>query len=244
MTDDNRPLYWHVLEDAEAVAQEAARRALAAAEQAIDRRGRFRIVLAGGSTPERAYRLLAGAQADWGRWQVYFGDERCLPADHPQRNSVMAARAWLSFVPIPAVEIHSIPAQLGAEPAALAYRAVVEQALPFDLVLLGMGEDGHTASLFPGHDHSAGEWVQAVHHAPKPPPDRVSLGRAALSAADRVCFLVTGSGKREAVRRWRAGEPLPVAQVRGRSRTDVLIDRAAFGEPLSCSEAEQDSDEA
>lgn len=220
---------WHVFEDAQAVAREAARRVLDSAHQAIGARGVFRVVLAGGRTPEQCYRLLAGSEADWARWAIYFGDERCLPPDDNERNSQMASRAWLDHVPIAAARVHSIPAERGAAEAARAYTSAVEAALPFDLVLLGMGEDGHTASLFPGRAHADGELVHAVHDAPKPPPDRVSLSAAALNDAHTVIALVTGQGKRNALDRWKAGEPLPIAAIGGRAGVDVLLDRAASG---------------
>jgi len=220
---------WHVLPGAAQVEQVVAQRILVLAEQAIDDHGCFRIALAGGRTPAAVYRRLAAADADWAHWRVYFGDERCLPADDPERNSVMAARQWLGRVPVPPANIHSIPAERGAEAAAAAYRAPVRAALPFDLVLLGVGEDGHTASLFPGQDHPADELVHAVHDAPKPPPDRVSLGLSALNNAAAVLVLVTGSGKRAAVERWRRGEDLPVSRVRGRHGVDVYLDVEAAG---------------
>jgi 6-phosphogluconolactonase len=220
-------LRWHVLDDAETVARSVAHGILRAARRAQADRGLFRLVLAGGSTPRRCYELLAKAEADWSRWAVYFGDERCLPPSHPQRNSRMAAEAWLDHVPIPAAHIHPIPAELGAEEAARRYAVVVENAVPFDLVLLGMGEDGHTASLFPGQEHDPREWVHAVHGAPKPPPDRVSLSVRALSAAREAHVLVTGRGKCAAVARWRAGADLPVARIRSHTGLDVWLDRAA-----------------
>jgi 6-phosphogluconolactonase len=218
---------WQVLEDAEAVAREAARWVLHGAERALAERGVFRLVLAGGRTPAQTYRLLVGAETDWSRWQLYFGDERCLAAGDPGRNSVMAADAWLGRIPIPAGNVHPMPAERGAEEAAESYEVIIRDALPFDLVLLGMGEDGHTASLFPGHLHPRGPLVLAVHGAPKPPPDRVSLSLEALNDAREVIILVTGAGKREAVKRWRAGEDLPVAGIRGRSGVAVLLDREA-----------------
>jgi 6-phosphogluconolactonase len=217
---------WHVYADPTEVARKTAERILAAADRAIAARGVFRIVLAGGRTPEQAYRLLRDADTDWSRWQVYFGDERCLPPQDPQRNSVMAARAWLDPMPIPTGNIHPIPAERGAKAAARAYAQVIARALPFDLVLLGMGEDGHTASLFPGQAHTESESVHAVHDAPKPPPERVSLSRSALGDAREILILVTGEGKRDALRRWRAGEPLPVASIRGPGGVDVLLDQA------------------
>jgi len=216
-----------VLDDVDAVALEAAQRILQSAARAIAEHGLFRIVLAGGRTPEAAYRLLAGADADWSRWEIYFGDERCLPVDDAERNSTMAARALLDTVAIPAANIHLIPAEHGSEAAAKEYESVVSSALPFDLVLLGIGEDGHTAGLFPGQQHPAGQLVHAVHNAPKPPPDRVSLGTDALSEAREVLILATGAGKRAAIKAWRAGESLPIAAIGGSACVDVLLDSAA-----------------
>jgi 6-phosphogluconolactonase len=220
---------WHVYADAARVAQEAAERILAGADRAIAGRGVFRIVLAGGRTPEQAYERLREADTDWTRWEIYFGDERCLPPQDPGRNSTMAVRAWLEHVPILRDRIHPIPAELGAKAAAQAYARVIERARPFDLVLLGMGEDGHTASLFPGRTYAEDEDVHAVHDAPKPPPDRVSLSRRTLGDAREILILVTGGGKREALRHWQAGEPLPVASIQGPGGVDVLLDQAARG---------------
>lgn len=222
-------LRWHNFADAEAVAGETLRRVLAAAQQAIEERGGFRLVLAGGSTPERAYRQLASAQADWARWQLYLGDERCLPRGDAGRNSTLIERAWLADGRIPRENIHWIPAELGAGPGADAYQDTLATALPFDLVLLGMGEDGHTASLFPHRRYDPARLVVAVHDAPKPPPERISLTPRALCQSGQILLLVTGAGKREAVRRWRAGEALPVAGLQCPNGVDVLIDRAAAG---------------
>jgi 6-phosphogluconolactonase len=214
------------------VANAAADLILEASRHAISERGRFRLVLAGGTTPEAAYRRLAAEDADWGRWEVYHGDERCRPIDHAERNSVAANEALLDHVPIPAKQVYPIPAERGAEAAAMAYAAVVASALPFDLVLLGIGEDGHTASLFPGHPIPEDRLVIPVHDAPKPPPDRVSLTPTALAQCRRMLILVTGSGKRDALEAWRAGQPLPVARVAARGSALVLIDRDAAGDSL------------
>ena len=224
---NDTPTRWHVSDDPDAVAEETMQRILQSASRAIAERKLFSIVLAGGHTPEAAYRLLVGADTDWSRWEIYFGDERCLPVDDAERNSLMAARALLDSVAIPAANIHPIPAELGAEAAAGAYESVIKSALPFDLVLLGIGEDGHTGSLFPGQQHPAEQLVHAVHNSPKPPPDRVSLSVRALSEAREVLVLATGSGKRAAIQAWQAGEPLPIAEIGGPAPVDVLLDRAA-----------------
>jgi len=221
--------HWCVLEDAGAVAAAACTYLSRCAARAIAVRGRFRLVLAGGRTPEAAYRLLAASDQRWSAWEIWFGDERCLPPDHPERNSVMAARAWLDLVPIPRAQIHPIRAELGAGPAARDYAPGVRAAAPFDLVVLGLGEDGHTASLFPGRRPDPRAWVVPVHGAPKPPPDRVSLGPRALGAAHRILVLATGATKREAVLAWRQGRALPIALVTGGRPTLALLDRAADG---------------
>lgn len=218
---------WHVMPDSVALTRAVTRHILATAARAIAGHGEFRVVLAGGSTPAAVYRQLADAATDWSRWQIYFGDERCLPADHPERNSVMARRSWLDRVPVPAGNVHAIPAENGAAAAARAYAPLVAAALPFDLVLLGMGEDGHTASLFPGHVHAPGELVHAVQGAPKPPPERVSLGVTALNSAAAVLVLVSGTGKHAAVQGWKHGERLPVTDVQGQDGVDVYLDAGA-----------------
>jgi 6-phosphogluconolactonase len=203
----------------------ACRRILSAAGRGISERGSFLIVLAGGRTPLDVYRRLRAAGTDWPRWHVYFGDERCVPADDAERNSRQAREAWLDHVPIPADHVHAIPAELGAEPAAAAYTEILRDVGEFDLVLLGIGEDGHTASLFPRHAWNiSGGDVLAVLDAPKPPPERVSLSAARLSRAREVLFLVTGESKREAVARWRAGDDLPAAAIQPAAGVDVLVD--------------------
>ena len=169
---------WHLYADAESLQERACHIILRHAQQAIARSGAFRIVLAGGNTPRAMYTQLRHAQGQWRYWHIYFGDERCLPADHAERNNVMADHAWLRHVDIPADQIHPIPAEKGPREAATAYSALLHAAGPFDLVLLGLGEDGHTASLFPGHDwgmQATAPAALAVEDAPKPPAQRVSL---------------------------------------------------------------------
>ena len=220
--------HWHFLETADQVAQVVCQRILESAQLAIKQRGRFKLVLAGGSTPEKVYALLANSTADWPLWHIYYGDERCLPEQHQDRNSLMASRVLLEKVAIPSSQIYTIPAELGPEQAAERYGKIVADALPFDLVLLGMGEDGHTASLFPGHQHQLDELAHAVYNSPKPPPERVSMSAKALSDTHQLAFLITGSSKQEAVIQWRSGKDLPVATITPTVPVDIYIDRAAF----------------
>jgi len=220
---------WHGVADAQALRRAALQRVLKAADEAVRERGAFHVVLAGGNTPRALYADLRSEKIDWSAWHVWFGDERCLPPHDADRNSLMANEALLSHVSIPKSQIHVIPAELGAEPAAVAYagdlRAV--SGRDFDLVLLGLGEDGHSASLFPGNDWGAipgSPDAQAVLNAAKPPPERVSLSAARLSRARQVLFLVSGESKRDAVAAWRVGEPIPAAAVAPASGVDVLIE--------------------
>ncbi len=224
-------LQWTQFDNADAVAEAACERILKLANDAIEVRGIFRLVLAGGSTPEKAYQLLAQAPSNWDKWEIYFGDERCLPVDDPERNSVMAARCLTSKVAIPAQQCHAIPSELGPEQAALAYSNIVAAAVPFDLVLLGMGEDGHTASLFPGHTHDLEQWTHPVFGAPKPPPERVSLSAKALGQTRNLLYLITGQSKVEAVQAWRKGDALPVSSI-STEIGEVLIDKAAYASKL------------
>jgi 6-phosphogluconolactonase len=219
---------WHILETDAQVAQAACQQILESAEQAIAERGIFKLVLAGGSTPEKVYRLLAKADADWSKWFIYYGDERCLPADHADRNSLMATQAFLEKVAIPDSQIFTIPAELGPEQAAKKYQQIVANAIPFDMVLLGMGEDGHTASLFPGHQHQENELAHAVYNSPKPPPERVSISARALGNTRQLIFLITGANKQEAVKNWRSGQDLPVATIVPENPIDIYIDRDAY----------------
>lgn len=224
-----QPLQWHLLPSADAIAATTAERILTSAAQAIAERGHFRIVLAGGRTPQATYQKLAQSEADWAHWLIYYGDERCLPVNDPQRNSTMAATAWLDHVPVPPHQVFPIEAEQGAAIAAQRYRDVVMSAIPFDVVLLGMGEDGHTASLFPGQRPADDAWVVAIADAPKPPPDRVSLTAKALTRTRECIVLITGQGKAAAVRQWRDGKALPIARATA-CGADIFLDRAASGQ--------------
>ncbi len=219
---------WRVFADADAVAAAARDEIVALAASAIAERGRFTLALAGGETPRRTYARLAESVADFSRWRFFLGDERCLPPDDPSRNSVMIRRSLLDPAGIDARAFYPIPAELGAEAAAERYARQIAGWQPFDCVLLGMGEDGHTASLFPGQRHPDDRLAAPVHNAPKPPPDRVTLTLPVFRSARRLLFIVTGAGKREAIARWRRGEATPAAQAAGAGNAVVLLDQAAW----------------
>ena len=215
-----------VHDDLDGLSLAVAQRIAASAAQAIAARGAFHLVLAGGETPRRCYEKLRQLPIGWAHVQIYFGDERCLPRGDAQRNDTMARDTLLSHVPIPPANIHSIPAELGAQEAAVRYAALLENTPPLDLVLLGMGEDGHTASLFPDNPAANSTAVTVpVFDAPKPPAERVSLGMGALNAARQKMFLVAGAGKRGALKQISHGALLPAARV---ADAEWHLDRTAL----------------
>lgn len=212
---------WHNFETQDAINQATLKRILAAANEAIASRGRFSIVLAGGSTPKSVYALLKDAQADWVNWHVYHNDDRCLPIDNSERNSLMARTTWLDHVTIPASQIHDIPSELGNIEGAKAYAKILAGVPEFDLVLLGLGEDGHTASLFPNQPVDNSADAVPVFDAPKPPAERITVSQQRLSNTREVIFLVTGAGKQDAVNNWRNGVAIPATLIRPKNGVDV-----------------------
>jgi 6-phosphogluconolactonase len=192
------------------------------------------IALCGGSTPARAYELAAALEPDWSVAHVWFGDDRAVPPDHEHSNVPLVTEHLLGHLEGEPT-VHRIRGELGAELAAAAYDEEL-RGTALDLVLLGIGPDGHTASLFP-HAPSLREDVRKVVPAAGPPPEvgppvaRVTMTVPTLCASPRVVFLVRGADKAEAVRRAFAEEPdegTPASLVRSRSgETIALLDRAA-----------------
>ncbi len=214
-----------VLADTEAVAQAAADRVADGIQARVEAAGVCHIGLPGGTTPARCLELLSRKPLPWQAVHWYLGDERCYPAGHADRNDTMIEQRLWSQIAAPEANRHPIPAELGAERAAEIYTGLIERIGALDIVVLGMGEDGHTASLFP--DHAATESplpVVPVHDAPKPPPDRVSLGLTTLQAARQRIVLVTGSSKRAALLQVQQGVPLPVNRI---GQSHWFVDRAA-----------------
>jgi 6-phosphogluconolactonase len=195
--------------DAASLARAAAEHCVTLATAAIAARGQFVVALSGGSTPRATYKLLASdelaARVDWPRVHVFWGDERCVPPDHPESNYRMARETLLDHVPLPTRNVHLIQGELPPDQAATAYQAELEAVLGaggrFDLILLGMGEDGHTASLFPSTAalHEQTRWVVA-HYVDKLRAWRVTLTPVIINAAAHVTFLVSGAGKAERLR--------------------------------------------
>jgi 6-phosphogluconolactonase len=194
------------------------------------------IALAGGSTPRRAYELLASMQGTWAHVHLWLGDERCVPAGHEDANQRMVDESLLARLRSQVgPHLHPVRGELTPEDAAWLYASDVTRAMGerpvFDLVLLGLGEDGHTASLFPGHPEVDSEAapVIPVRGAPKPPPERISLTLPVLRRARFTLLLATGEGKREALRRVRDGDPAVPAGRLGEQLDEIVCDRAAAG---------------
>jgi 6-phosphogluconolactonase len=204
------------------------------------------VALTGGTIAATVHESVAGspdaASVDWSRVEVFFGDERFLPADHPDRNARQATESLLSRLPFDPARIHPMPASDGVHAslteAARAYDEEVRQhrSGTFDVVMLGVGPDAHVASLFPGHPQLDVDDAVAVPvpDSPKPPPERVSLTFPALNGSRAVWFLVSGEGKAEAVARALATGPdapdphdVPAAGVRGRQETVWFLDEAS-----------------
>ncbi|MBI2492907.1 MAG: 6-phosphogluconolactonase [Candidatus Rokubacteria bacterium] len=233
-----------IVADADALAETAARLVVETAREAVRRRGRFTIALAGGATPRETYARLAAppwrARVAWDRTWVFFGDERAAPPDHPESNYRMAHDALLAHVPVPPDQVIRMRGEAEDTDAAAAeyarHLAAVfatrRGALPrLDLVLLGLGVDGHTASLFPGSPvlKEVFRPVAAVHAAAAAIPQRLTLTFPVLNAAARVVFLVAGAEKAKVVKAVLADQaPLPAALVRPDDGELVwLLDRAA-----------------
>lgn len=219
---------WHSQSDEKELAQVVSAEIRHAAHNALIEKGTFHLVLAGGNSPRIVYKALRDADADWSKWHIWFGDERCLPSDDAARNSRMAAECWLDHVAILPEHIHVIPGEQGARAAALVYAHSLKREEPdiFDLVLLGLGEDGHTASLFPSHAwgiESDALDVLAVFDSPKPPSERVSLSARRLSAARQVFFITGVSGKETILSAWRKGERIPAAAIIPANGVDIFV---------------------
>ena len=200
------------------------------------RESEVHIALAGGSTPRRAYELLADMQGSWAHVHLWLGDERCVPPGDPAANATMVDMSLLAHLRAQTGPyLHPPRGELGPEDAAWLYgvelvRAMGERPV-FDLVLLGLGEDGHTASLFPDHPAAEAEIapVVGVRGAPKPPPERVTLTLPVLRRARFTALLATGGGKAAALARVQAGDAAVPAGRLGEGLDEIVCDRAAAG---------------
>jgi 6-phosphogluconolactonase len=222
--------------DAETVAQRAASHVIAAIADATAQRGVAHIALSGGTTPGRTYELLGATPTELTGLEVWFADERCVEPDDEESNFKLAADTLLGPAQIEPGRVHRMVGELGPQRGAERYAAEISEHMIdspplFDLVVLGIGPDGHVASLFPGADTlQAGEEAVClgVSDSPKPPPERITLSLAVLRAARGCLLLATGTGKAEAIKGMLA-EPSPLvpASLLRRERLTVIVDDVA-----------------
>jgi len=208
----------HIYKDAEALSEAAAKWIADCIAEVLSTRDRFTIALSGGSTPQRLHKILAAPpytdQIDWSKLHIFWGDERAVPFDDSRNNAKMAYDTLLDYVPVPASQIHVMRTDIKPEESAAEYEKILHQyfdaapgasspALPasFDLVLLGMGDDGHTLSLFPGTEivHEEKAWARAFF-LPAQDMYRITLTRTIVNWSARIAFLTTGPGKAHALR--------------------------------------------
>ncbi len=210
-----------IYDDKHTLSQHAAEYIMRIAQEAIDLHGHFTIALTGGTTPGEVYSLIGSepfrSQLDWQLVDIFWGDERCVPHNSTESNFYLAQEVLLDKIAIPKSQIHPMPAdQLDREAASQAYSIEMQNTFDtngipsFDLIHLGMGPEGHTASLFP-HQASLHEKHRLVMpvSVPKPPPDRLTFTPPLLNAARNVLFLVTGSEKADALHAVLEGEYQP-----------------------------------
>jgi len=254
-----------VFETAKEVARVAAEQFVELAHRAAAEHGRFAVALAGGNTPRQMYQVLAGDpfrnQIDWKSVHLFFGDERCVPHDHADSNYRMAFDTLISQVDIPVSNLHAIKGEGDPTANATSYDAELRAFFPdlpkprFDLVLLGLGDDGHTASLFPHTDalRATAEWVVA-NWVEKLREHRITLTAPAINGAANVTFAVVGAGKAPAVAEVLGGptqpERLPVQMIKPEAGTLTwLLDSAAASRlpkppsPLAVHVAERPEDD-
>jgi 6-phosphogluconolactonase len=221
----------------EDAALDVARRIAGSLQEAQDARGVAHIALAGGNTPRRVYELLGPLLHDWSGVHIWFGDERAVPPDDPDSNFRLVSESLLPAAGIPDEHVHRVVGEWPPEEAAETYSAELLRVVPsnasgvpvLDVAFLGLGEDGHTASLFPGDPliGVSGKLVRAVT-APKPPPDRITLTLDVLYAARRAILLASGEGKREAVAALMKGpDPQIPASLLPHATTVLVVDAAA-----------------
>jgi 6-phosphogluconolactonase len=231
-----------IVPDPDAVAHEAARRFVSQAREAVPARGRFSVALSGGSTPAALYKLLADEQyreqIPWADVHLFWGDERCVPATDPGSNFRLADEALLRHVPLPEGNVHRVSGELEPGAAARAYTREMEEYFcgphtRFDLVLLGLGSDGHTASLF-AHSAALQESKQTAiaveAHYQDRPTQRVTLTLPTINAARQILFLVTGEAKAGIVAKVLAGpgQGLPAQRIQPTAgQLTWLLDAAA-----------------
>jgi 6-phosphogluconolactonase len=221
--------------DADAVAARAAATVQRLLEHALSERGCAHLALSGGGTPSATYELLAAQLTGWQDVQVWFADERCVPPEDEESNYLLARRTLLDPAAIPPAQVHRMRGELGPDEGAASYASELTAAAgevpELDVIVLGIGPDGHVASLFPGAstlDAAEAELCLGVRGSPKPPPERITLSLSMLRRARSCVLLATGASKADAIAAM-LGQPtrsVPASLLR-RERLTAIVDDAA-----------------
>lgn len=236
---------WHVFPTADDLGNAAAELIAKKSQAATAQHGRFTVAISGGSLLKLISPILETPyreQVAWDKWHVFWADERCVLLTDPDSNFRLATETLLSHVDIPPTQIYPLDDLLDAGAAAIDYERKLQQVfgetLPaFDLILLGMGPDGHTASLFPNHEllNEREKWVAPIFNSPKPPPERITLTLPVINNARCVAFIAAGASKAQALSRLRdldrPSYELPASMVQPVGELHWFIDEAAIDLP-------------
>jgi 6-phosphogluconolactonase len=217
---------WLIFADIDKLSGKLACDILDIAEKSIQLNNIFKIVLTGGVSIMSVYKILSNSESDWSKWHVYIGDERCLPLKYKDRNDYTINNIWLNNGLIPKENINFMHAELGVNDGALHYEDVLKNIGDFDVVLLSVGEDGHTASLFPNHIYDENKSVVVECNAPKFPKDRISMSYSRLDQSRNVFKIISGISKKNVVKLWLQGVNFPINKITGYSEKVYICEDA------------------
>jgi len=206
---------WLMFDDEKSLSKTLAQEILTIAKKSILENDSFNIVLTGGRSVLSLYKILSESDSNWNKWHIYISDERFLPKNHKDRNDRLINKIWLDNSTIPKKNIHLIKAELGLNEARLDYENTLKKINKFDVVLLSIGEDGHVASLFPGHVYPKEQLVVVEQNSPKPPKERISMSYKQLNQSYYVFKMIMGESKQKATALFKKNAILPITKVNG-----------------------------
>ncbi len=221
---------WFVFEDINELADQLANDILDVAKTAIRSNNSFKIVLTGGNSILNTYKVLSNSESDWDKWHIYLGDECCLPIGDKGRNNHIINQVWLNNSRILKKNIHFIDAELNATDGAARYENILNSVGDFDVTLLSMGEDGHAASLFPGHLYDTNKSIVIERNSPKYPRERISMSYSRLNHSKNIFKVISGSSKQRSLDLWLKGDGLglPINQISGINNKIYLCKDALY----------------
>jgi len=219
---------WLIFDDEMSLSKALAQEILNIAKKSISEKNCFSIVLTGGQSVLNLYKILSKSDSNWGKWHIYIGDERFLPAGHKDRNDQTINEIWLDNSTIPKKNIHFIKAELGLLEARVEYENTLKKNDKFDVVLLSVGEDGHVASLFPNHSYPDNKMVVIESNSPKSPKQRLSMSYKQLNKSNYIFKLLIGKSKQQAVHLLQKNTNLPMTKVTGECEKLYICKNAIY----------------